>query len=71
MKAYHGKPVFSGHWEEDLDGYVNIVNTMATIFEVSAQDKLRAVPFMLKGDALNYFANSSSPCTTSTEAMVE
>ena len=69
MKAFQGKPTFSGSWEEDLDNCINIFNTLATMCEVTDADKLKAIPVMLKGDALNYYANNSSPCTHFDDAM--
>lgn len=55
MKAYHGKPMFTGHWEEDLDGCLNVFNTLSAMCEITPKQKHRALPVMLKGDALNYF----------------
>lgn len=37
--------------------------------EVNPQDKLRAVPIMLKADALNYYANTCSRCKDFEEVM--
>lgn len=69
MKGYHGKPVLSGNWEEDLDECINIFNNLELMYEVTPQDTTRAVPVMLTGDALNFFANHASSCKTFTEDM--
>lgn len=54
MKAFIGKPTFSGSWEEELENVINVYNTLALIFEVTEEDKLKAVQVMLKGDVLSY-----------------
>lgn len=69
MTAFIGKPIFSGSWEEDLDNCISIFYTFANMCEITDEDKLRAVTLILRGDALNYFANNSSSCTKFDEAM--
>lgn len=69
MKSYYDKPVFLGHWEEDLDGCINVFNTMAEMCEVSPREKLRAIPVTLTDDALNLYANNSRSCKSFEEAI--
>ena len=69
MRAFQGKQTFSGSWEEDLDCCINIFNTLAVMCEVSMEDKLKAIPVMLTGDALNYYANNASSCIDFDQAM--
>ena len=42
---------------------------MAAMCEVTSDDKLKEIPVMLKGDALNYYANNASTCLHFDEAM--
>lgn len=42
---------------------------MAAMCEVSQLERLRAVPIIMKGDALNYYANNCSDCRTFDDAM--
>lgn len=37
--------------------------------DINEQDKLRVVPIMLKGDAMNYYANNSASCNSFDDAM--
>lgn len=69
MKAFVGKPTFSGSWEEDLDNCINVFNTLSSMSEISSEEKLKAVPVMLGGDALSFFANNSSTCESFQGAM--
>ena len=69
MKAFQGKQTFSGCWEEDLDNCINVYNTLALMCEVTPQDKMKAIPVMLTGDALNYYANNSKSCSTFDNAI--
>lgn len=55
MKAFLDKPVFSGSWEENLDNVISIYDTFAAMFVVTAAEKLKTVPVILKGDALTNF----------------
>lgn len=68
MNAYIGQPTFSGSWEEDLDSSITVFNTMSNMCRVSERDKLQALPVMLLGDALKYFASDASRCGTFEEA---
>ena len=69
MRAFVGKPTFSGNWDEDLDNCLNIFNTLAVMCEVTEHEKLKAIPIMLTGDALNYFSNNSRACNSFDDAM--
>lgn len=52
-----------------MENCINVFETLASMCEVTEEDKLRAIPVMIKGDALNYFANNSKSCGTFDDAM--
>lgn len=68
MRALIGKPSFSGSWEEDLDNCICVFDTLSTMCEMTETEKLKSVPIMLSGDALNYYASNSKNCKTYEEA---
>lgn len=39
MKTYNGKKIFSGGWDEDLDNFGSVYETLSKICEVSMEDK--------------------------------
>lgn len=64
MKAYNGKTTFAGGWDEDLDNCLDIFFTLANMCELTDAERLKSLPVMLSGDALTYFSNHASKCTT-------
>lgn len=58
MRAFVGKPKLSGAWDEEIHNCINIFNTLSDICEETLEDKLKSVPVMLSGVALNYSANN-------------
>lgn len=55
MKDFTGKPSFSGAYEEDLDNVLSIFDTITDMCEITPEEKLQAMPVILKGDALTLF----------------
>lgn len=62
IRAFNGKPTFSGSWEEDLDCCLNFYDTLSAMCEMIAEEKLKWIPVMLAGDAHNYYADKISTC---------
>lgn len=69
MKAFHGKPMFAGTWEEDLENVISVFNTLSTVCELSQEEKLKAVPIMLRDDVLNYYSSNYDRCDTFEDAI--
>ena len=62
MRAFVGKDAFTGGWDEDLNTTIIIFETLSIMCEVSEEDQLKAVPIMLKGDALSYYSSYAAKC---------
>lgn len=71
MNSFIGEPTFSGSWEEDLDNCINIINTLAAMCEISEHEKLKSVPVIPTGDALNFYANNVAGCRNFDGAMIK
>lgn len=69
MKAFKGKRIFSGSWEEDLNNVISVYDTFASMCGKNADEKLNAAPDILKGDALSYLSKHSSSCNSFYDAM--
>lgn len=69
MKAYIGKEVFKGVWEEDLDNCIKVYETLSRMCKVDKEEMLQSLPIMLSGDALNYFSSEVSGCESYDDAM--
>ena len=74
MKAYVGKPIFTGNWDEDLDTCISVFNTLSKMCGMTDEDKVKSIPVMLSGDALSYFAsniNENDEFTRATKLLRE
>lgn len=69
MCSFTGKKLFPGSWEEDLDSIVSVYERLAKIFHVSDEDRLKAIPIMLSGDALIYCSANVRGCSTYDEPV--
>ena len=69
MRAFVGKATFAGNWDEDLTNTISVFETLATMCEVSYEEKLKSLPVMLSGDALNYYASNIKDCNDYEEAI--
>lgn len=56
IRAFVGKPTFSGAYDEELEGIISVFETLARMCDISEDEKLRSIPIMLSGEALNHFA---------------
>lgn len=63
MKAYYGKPIFSGGWDEGIDNFLGVYNTMTKMCEMTDEEKLKSLPIMLSGDALSYYSSHVDDCS--------
>lgn len=70
MRAFKNKSIFGGNWDENLDNCIKIFNTMAEMCEVLDEEKLNAIPVILKNEALNYYANHIKGCRNFEEALI-
>ena len=70
MRAFGTKKRFSGSWDEDLDDTISIFETLSNICELSDEEKLKAIPIMLMGDAMSYFSNKAKTYDTYEDAMI-
>lgn len=41
MRVFNGKPTFSRNWEENLDCFINIFNTLSTMCELTNKEKVK------------------------------
>lgn len=55
--------------EKDLDSIVSLYDTMARIFQASDENKLKAIPLVLSGDAFIYYSSNAQDCLAYDEAM--
>lgn len=55
MREFIGKKTFSGSYSEDLDNTLSVFETMDEIFNITDEEKRKAIPIMLKGDDLSLF----------------
>lgn len=69
IKDFTSKTPFSGSYEEDLENNISLFNTPAMMWELKEEDKLKSVPTMPTGDALNYLSSNSSPCKSFEDDM--
>ena len=69
MRSFVGKPTFGGNWDEDLDNCICVFETMAKMCEISEIEKVKSIPIMLKGDALNYYSGNIRGCSNFDDAM--
>lgn len=58
MKAYGGRKLYGGQWEEDLDGSLEVFETLAATCCLTDDEKARAIPVMLRDDALSYYSTT-------------
>lgn len=58
MKAFAGRRKYSGAWDEDLQGIIEVFEMSAQMCDLNAQQMLKGVPIMLDGPALAYFASN-------------
>lgn len=56
MKAYSGRKLYGGQWEEDNDGTLEVCETLPEICCLNEEEKARAIPVMLRDDALSYYS---------------
>lgn len=64
MKAFIGQDKFSGKYEEDLDAVLNIFETLSRMCDATPEEMRKAMPVMLKGNALRLFSKKAKDCVT-------
>lgn len=68
MKSYMGKQQFSGGYEEDLNNFFQLFETLVTICQVTETEMKIALRIILKGDELYLYSGRSGECDTYTKA---
>ncbi len=69
MKSYQGRDRFSGNWDEDINGSIEVFEALSKVCMLSENDMLRGLPVMLTGDALAYYSSNVSDSQTYPEAL--
>lgn len=64
MKAYHGRKHYSGALDEDLQGSLELYETMCRVCRLSDDEKAQGMPVMLKDDALSFYMSVFKPGNT-------
>ena len=69
-KALTGRDRYSVNWEEDLLGIIEVFEMTSGIHGLTDDEKHEAIPFMLEGAALSYYASNIKTVSTSyTDAL--
>lgn len=55
MKDLIGRPKLSGGYEEDLENSFQVLHALTSMCQVRDEEKWRALPIMLTGDALSVY----------------
>lgn len=63
------KTCFGRNLDEYMDNTIIAFETLAEMFEVADEEKLKRIPVMLKGDALRKFSKNGRSCTNFEEAL--
>ena len=58
--------IVTGSWDEDSTSILATYETLANTCELSEEEKLRAMPIILDGDALDYFSSKILPQSSAT-----
>ncbi len=69
MKAYSGRPLFTGDFGDNIAEAIELYGTLRMVCEVTNDDKLKCIPIMLKDSALKYYNSNLRSCKTYSECM--
>lgn len=69
LKAFIGKPQFSGGYDQDVDNCFQVFETLASMCQVRDEEKRRTLRIMLTGDALSL--SQGNPTNVSHTTMPE
>lgn len=58
MKAYARRRGYSGRWDKDIDSAIEVFDTLADTYALTDSDKERAIPIMLRDDALSFYSTT-------------
>ena len=61
FKAFGNRKRFTGSWDEDITSILAMYDRLANMCELSKEEKLRAMPIILDGDALDYSSSKILP----------
>lgn len=62
MKAFDKDDKYGGKYEEDLELSIRRFQTLTKMCEAPDNEKIQALPIILKGDALDLFDEHESKC---------
>ena len=69
MKAFGSRKKYTGAWDEDLSGTIEVFEMSANMCNLTMEQKLKGVPVMLDGPALSYYASNLKSCKTYDSAI--
>lgn len=69
VKAFDKDDKYSGSYDDDLERSIRRFKTLAKMCEVPLDQRLHAIPIMLKGDALDFFDDYQEGCTSYEDAF--
>jgi len=69
MKAFSSRKAYSGAWDEDLHGTIEVFEMTAQMCDLNSEQMLKGIPIMLDGPALAYFASNLKSSTSYEEAI--
>lgn len=58
MKAFTGRKMYSGAWNEDITEAIEVFGIACDMCLLNAEDRRDGISIMLKDDALSYFASN-------------
>lgn len=58
LKSYQGRQKYSGGWDEDLFGCIEIYEICCSMCHLTRKEKLEGLSIMLSGGALSYYATN-------------
>ena len=58
MKAYQNRQSYTGAWDEDFNGHVELYDTLSRLCGLSDAEKAESLPIMLRDDALSFYTRN-------------
>lgn len=69
MKAEINKATLPVTWEEDLENFVSVFETLSKMCQVTSEETLQEILIMLTGDALSFFSSRWQNCNAYDEGV--
>ena len=58
MKAYQNKTKFGGEWDDNLQGCLELYESLCKICHLTDEEKTQSIPFMLRHDAMKFYSEN-------------